>query len=651
MKTIFQLIIIALVFAGCTANNKADSQNRDGKKLLLVNDYQQKVYGYWMGQIIGNTYGLGYEFSFIDKPGPEKFPLGYANWTLERLQKCDGAFSDDDTDVEYMYLNLMEKQGVEPSYYNLAEAWKSAVKTKVWCANRAALTLMQAGFYPPLTGSKQFNVQWCQIDPQLTNEIWAVTAPGMGNYALAKTEFAARITSDSLGLEPTLHYAAMYSAAFFESDVNKLIDIGTAALPENSEFSKIVAHVKRLYAQYPNDWVKSRKIVKECYLDSCHRNNTVWNVIDANLNGAMGVMALLYGQGDFQKTLDYCCAFGMDCDNQAATMCGLLGVANGFNSIPRDLMFPLKDSKWIKPFNNYYKMVTREGLSDDSLTNTAHRIAIQGEKIILAHGGEIVQKDGQSYYSINTTSKFVAPFELNTLPELFIEINKPFSFPIYTGGISDNIKIEAIGKLPNGIVIRKGLLAGTPTSSGFYTFQIVAKDGLDKKHIEVKMTIHSKNLALQANEILYNGNNLDKNIEIIRDGLYNKTYFSKKKSPTQVVDYYGYRWTTKQTISAIIFNNGAPDEFGGWFTSFDIEYMKDDKWVKIENPNITPKMNLENTQWLKASFINYNISFAPIETNAIRIIGINGAIIRDGSKPNSVIENFSSISELSVFRD
>lgn len=92
-------------------------------------------------------------------------------------------------------------------------------------------------------------------------------------------------------------------------------------------------------------------------------------------------MALLYGQGNFQKTLELCCALGMDCDNQAATMCGLLGVANGIESIPNDLLFPLKEMSWTKPFNNSYKMITREGLSDDALTNIGKRISVQGEEL------------------------------------------------------------------------------------------------------------------------------------------------------------------------------------------------------------------------------------------------------------------------------
>ena len=50
---------------------------------------------------------------------------------LLSVEKYNGAYSDDDTDIEYMYLRQMENQGIEPGYYELAEAWKKHVKRKV----------------------------------------------------------------------------------------------------------------------------------------------------------------------------------------------------------------------------------------------------------------------------------------------------------------------------------------------------------------------------------------------------------------------------------------------------------------------------------------------------------------------------------------
>jgi ADP-ribosylglycohydrolase len=368
-------------------------------------EYADKVYAAWLGQIIGNIYGLSYEFQFIDEPGPDNFPYGFGD-SLERVEEANGAFSDDDTDIEYMYLLQMEKHGIEPTYRQLADAWKYHVRDRVWVANRNALTLMHAGYSPPVTGNRNYNPNWFQIDPQLVNEIWAVTAPAMLDYAAQKSDWAARITNDDFGVEPTVHYAAMYSAAFHEKDIHRLIDIGTAALPEGSRFAATVEHMKRLYKKYPDDWQKARKVMADTYYGTFDYNRNAWAAVDAILNGAAGILALMYGEGNFQRTLDIASALGFDADNQAATMCGLLGVIGGSESIPEDLLYPLGRGRWEQPFNDIYQNVSRYDLPDASIRDMAARTAAQGEKIILANGGRIISEDGVDYYEIDTTASF-----------------------------------------------------------------------------------------------------------------------------------------------------------------------------------------------------------------------------------------------------
>lgn len=63
-----------------------------------------------------------------------------------------------------------------------------------------------------------------------------------------------------------------------------------------------------------------------------------WNCgVSAMINGLMGGMAFLYGGGDFRRTVGVAIAAGFDCDNQAATLGGLIGVMHGGKAIPYDL--------------------------------------------------------------------------------------------------------------------------------------------------------------------------------------------------------------------------------------------------------------------------------------------------------------------------
>ncbi|HOG06345.1 MAG TPA: ADP-ribosylglycohydrolase family protein, partial [Paludibacter sp.] len=210
-KTFFILVLLPLCL-------QAQQLKKISKEVM-----EDKIAGAWLGQLIGNFYGLPFENKFVENPGPDaNWPYGYTK-NLDRLERTGGAFSDDDTDFEYIYLLQMEKYGCEPTYAQLREAWMHHVRDRVWLANRAALGLMHHGFTPPFTGMKDNNPHWYQIDPQLINEIWAYTAPGMVAYAAQKSDWAARITSDDWAAHPTVHYGAMYANAFFEKDIEKLV--------------------------------------------------------------------------------------------------------------------------------------------------------------------------------------------------------------------------------------------------------------------------------------------------------------------------------------------------------------------------------------------------------------------------------------------
>jgi len=648
-----RLLIIAtsipLFFAVASAS--AESQVHRAEKFRIgVQEYKDKVYASWLGQIVGNIYGLSYEFQFIEQPGPDQFPYGFG-LSLERVREVDGAFSDDDTDIEYMYLLQMEKYGIEPTYQQLADAWKYHVRDKVWVANRSALTLMHAGYGPPITGNKNYNPNWFQIDPQLVNEIWAVTAPGMLDYATQKSAWAAKVTNDDFGIEPTIHYAAMYSAAFFEKDINRLIDIGTASLPPGGRFAGTVEHMKRLHQKYPGDWHKARKEMADSYYGEFDYNRNAWAAVDANLNGACAILALLYGEGDFQRTLDMASGLGFDADNQAATMSGLLGIISGPDGIPKNLLYPLGGDKWQQPFNDMYKNISRYDLPNASIRDMAERTARQGEKIILAHGGRMISKDGVDYYEIDTTANFSAPFELVSAPTLLAEKGSNFSFQYYFGADVDSASYELMrGLLPAGLVLDKNRIHGTPLEVGQFDvrIQVGANDRLRQGDLSIR--VHGENLALSAIEIIHNEAPTDDDIEVIRDGdRRGQTYYNRAPDGTPRVNWYGYAWNEEQSLSTIVYNPGLPEEWGGWFTSLEVQYRDTEgQWQTAKQLSIKPAMNFDDTQWLKGSYIDHSLTFTPVKTTAIRIIGNAGGIEQD-ERNGGERRFYTAISELAVY--
>lgn len=155
-KVLATILIFTILFAGCG----------EKKELIKISaeELSDKMYASWLAQIIGNIYGLPHENAYVDEPGPENFPYGYGK-NLNRLTETKGAFSDDDTDIEYIYLLTMEKHGFEPTYDQIRDAWLHHIRLRVWLANRAALGLMHFGYSPHVTGLKDYNPHWFQIDP------------------------------------------------------------------------------------------------------------------------------------------------------------------------------------------------------------------------------------------------------------------------------------------------------------------------------------------------------------------------------------------------------------------------------------------------------------------------------------------------------
>jgi hypothetical protein len=660
MKEIFRLRYLVFVLFLLPFSSNGSKPYK-----ITVNELRDKIAAEWIGQMIGNMYGLPHENKYIAEPGQEKWPYGYSK-SLDKLKKYEGAFSDDDTDVEYMYLLQLEKFGSEPSYTQLHEAWMYHIRDRVWLANRAALGLMHFGYTPPFTGSKELNPHWYQIDPQLINEIWAVTAPGMVNYAAAKSDWAARITSDEWGVEPTIFYGAMYSAAYFEKDINKLIEIGIKALPANGRFTATAREMIALHAKYPSDWrVARQEMAQKYYVNEPLMTKTIWN---ANLNGACAILAMLYGDNNFQRTLDLSCAMGFDADNQAATVAGLMGVINGMKGLPENLYLPIEG--WKKPFNDKYINITRYDLHDANISDIIDRTLKATIDLVVSKGGKLSGKPGSEVLTINSDATFNPPLEfcLGPLPQM--EIGKPVDFNFYTEANKIYNWSLVSGTLPAGLNFTKGKLAGIPTTTGYSKITLQLDNGKEKIAREFNLLARGTNIAPTADTILANVRELNekvldscwytfgkpmyaKTVDVINDGITTGAgsvfYSLAAKTKIPKVDYYGYGWKTPQKISMLALHTGCLEEFGGWFTSLNVQYLNEaGKWTPVEKTSITPPLPETDIVFFQPHFVEYVISFDPVETKAIRIIG-DAKIEGHWNKYTKNVSGFTSVTELSVY--
>ena len=507
---------------------------------------KDKIAGAWLGQMVGNIYGLEYENKFVDEPGEGPFVF---NKAMTKMAAVDGAFSDDDTDVEYLYLLMMEKYGIDITYQQVKEGWMYHIRDRVWLANRAALGLMHYGFTP-----------------------WAVS--------------------------PTVVYGAMYSEAFFESDIPTLIRHAKEYLPQGDRFRHIIDECLDLWQKNPNDWKASRKVIAdELYVNEPDITKSIWN---ADLNGAMGILSLLYGDGDIEKTLLIGCAMGFDCDNQTATMCGLLGVINGVGGVPLDRAMPFEH--WTKPFNDRYINVTRFDMPDASIEDIIERTVVLAEKIILARGGSVREENGEKIYTINPKATFKPaqePAATFTLPEKH----------------GRNLAREA-----------NEILALTRETD--------------------RATLDSCWLTIPVSYRAYT-------VDVINDGVVGGpgaafySLGSKSNAPKQ--DYFGYRWDKPVTTDMVSFHYGPLEEFGGWYSNLHVEYLDENgKWQPVQDATVTPAWPYCDEVFFQPHNGEFIFTFPKVTTTAIRVIG-DDAVLIHWNKYTKNVSAFISITELEVY--
>ena len=88
--------------------------------------------------------------------------------------------------------------------------------------------------------------------------------------------------------------------------------------------------------QHPLDWLATWQLIEDKYGtgEACPQGAGVPFNIDAKLNGAYIALGLLYGEGDFEKTMKISTRAGQDSDCNPASAAGVLGVVLGFKAIP-----------------------------------------------------------------------------------------------------------------------------------------------------------------------------------------------------------------------------------------------------------------------------------------------------------------------------
>src|SRR4051794_5305163 len=351
------------------------------------NTLEDKIRGGMLAQVIGNLNGLPHEFKYINNPGKvEHFTPSLP----------DGAVTDDDTDIEWVYLRAISKSGDNLlSNADIASLWKRHINRRIFCANRYARDLMDLGIEPPWTGNVVLN-PWSDfnISGQFICESFGLMSPAMPQTAARLGLHYTRVAIDGEPAQTTQLFTTMIATAFVETDIDEILDAGAAAVDPKSEIAEVVATVRKLCRDNPTDWKKTRLAMKERWQT---HGGIVRERNGYQLNTGCVVAALIYGRKDFVETLRTAFNLGWDADCDAATAATIVGVLKGRRW--------MNDQHW--NIKDIYRNTTRDDMPNDETLTGLEDLCIRAAQItIIKNGGSCLDstngKDHAETYNIRT---------------------------------------------------------------------------------------------------------------------------------------------------------------------------------------------------------------------------------------------------------
>lgn len=368
---IFILLSLGLLVSGCRPE-------APGEVTLTESRLMDKIKGGWAGQTIGCTYGGPTEFRYQGTMIQDYIPIshesGCMKWWYENVP---GLY--DDVYMDLTFVDIFDKYGLDAPIEKFAFAFADA-GYPLWHANQAARYNILNGIMPPESGHWRNNPHADDIDFQIEADYAGLMSPAMVNTAVGFTDGIGHIMNYGDGWYGGVYVAAMYSLAFIYDDIETIVEEALKVIPEESAYHRCMSDVISWYRQYPDDW-------KQTWFE-CERkwSSDRWCPdgvfapfnIDATINSAYVLIGLLYGKGDFYRTMDISTRCGQDSDCNPATAAGILGTMLGYSNIPEEWMADLHE---VEDMDFAYTDISLEKVYNMSFSQAIQVIEKNGGKV------------------------------------------------------------------------------------------------------------------------------------------------------------------------------------------------------------------------------------------------------------------------------
>lgn len=301
--------------------------------MAFPSDYLERTYSGVLGKIIGVYLGRPIE-----------------GWSYERITEQFGevdhyihdkigvplVVTDDDISGTFTFLRALPDygNGLSLTPQQIGQTWLNYLierKTILWwgglgnSTEHTAYLRLKKGIPAPQSGSIAVNGKIVaeQIGAQIFIDGWAMVSPGNPQQAADLAKKAGSVSHDGEAVYAAQVLAAMEAEAYVNQDIHHLLDTGISFIPKDSIIYRMIADLRQ-WVVSDGDWRKTRQRIVENYgydkyIGNCH-------IVP---NHALIMLGLLYGEGDFQKSLMICNTSGWDTDCNVGNLGCLMGIRNG----------------------------------------------------------------------------------------------------------------------------------------------------------------------------------------------------------------------------------------------------------------------------------------------------------------------------------
>lgn len=248
----------------------------------------------------------------------------------------DGMPVDDDTNYVVMAQKLIEEYDRDFESEDVASMWlKSQSVHSYFTAERTAYINFINCIAPPSSAMyKNVAREW--IGAQIRGDYFGYINPGKPEEAAEMAYRDARISHTKNGIYGEMFASAMIACAAVTDNIEDIICGGLSQIPQTSRLYEAVTGII--------DGYKNGVTVDECFdfIHNAYDEHTDHGWCHTISNAMIVTAALLYGEGDFGKSICIAVSMAFDTDCNGATVGSILGMRNTIDGI---------DEYWKKPIN------------------------------------------------------------------------------------------------------------------------------------------------------------------------------------------------------------------------------------------------------------------------------------------------------------